>query len=160
MNEAQWLASTDPQGMLQYLQTGRVVESTSAGYPVAYGDRLPVCTDRKLRLAAVAFWWRNNFEQGAADAAQASLLRCIFGNPFRPVEMLELPRRSIIHWHDGTVVRLAQAIYEGRCWDRLPILADALEEAGCDNADLLAHLRVPGPHARGCWVLDCILGKE
>ena len=44
--------------------------------------------------------------------------------------------------------------------DRLAVLADALEEAGCDNADLLSHLRGPGPHVRGCWALDLLLGKE
>jgi hypothetical protein len=55
---------------------------------------------------------------------------------------------------------LAQAIYEDRAFDRLPVLADALEDAGCTNSDLLGHLRGPGPHARGCWVLDLLLGKE
>jgi hypothetical protein len=55
---------------------------------------------------------------------------------------------------------LAQAIYDDRAFDRLPILADALEEAGCDTADILAHCRGPGPHVRGCWVVDLILGKQ
>jgi hypothetical protein len=55
---------------------------------------------------------------------------------------------------------LAQAIYEERAFDRLPILADALEESGCYNADLLAHCRSDGPHVRGCWAVDLVLGKE
>jgi hypothetical protein len=63
-------------------------------------------------------------------------------------------------WNDGTIPKLAQAIYEERAFDRLPILADALEEAGCDNADILAHCRQPGPHVRGCWVVDLLVGKE
>jgi hypothetical protein len=58
------------------------------------------------------------------------------------------------------VVRLAQGIYEDRAFDRLPVLADALEEAGCDNAEILSHCRGPGPHVRGCWAVDLSLGKE
>ena len=58
------------------------------------------------------------------------------------------------------VVKIAQGIYDERAFDRLPILADALEDAGCDNADILAHLRSPGPHVRGCWAVDLILGKK
>jgi hypothetical protein len=62
-------------------------------------------------------------------------------------------------WHDGTVVKLAQAIYDDGAFDHLPILSDALEEAGCDNADILAHCRQLGDHVLGCWVVDAILGK-
>ena len=58
------------------------------------------------------------------------------------------------------MVKFAQAIYDDRDFDRLPILADALEEAGCTNADILAHCRQPGEHVRGCWVVDLLLGKE
>ena len=56
--------------------------------------------------------------------------------------------------------KLAASIYAERAFDRLTILADALEEAGCDAAELLTHLRWPGPHARGCWALDLVLGKQ
>jgi hypothetical protein len=63
-------------------------------------------------------------------------------------------------WLSSTVVSLAQTVYAERAFDRLPILADALEEAGCDNADILAHCRGDEPHVRGCWVVDLILGKE
>jgi hypothetical protein len=55
---------------------------------------------------------------------------------------------------------MAQAIYDGRTFDQLPILADALEEAGCHNSDVLAHCRSEGPHVRGCWVVDLLLGKS
>ena len=84
---------------------------------------------------------------------QPSLLRDIFGNPFRPVAV----DRS---WLTSTVVSLAQGIYADRAFDRLPILADALQDAGCENADVLGHCRGPGPHVRGCWVVDLVLGKE
>jgi hypothetical protein len=80
------------------------------------------------------------------------LLRCVFGNPFRkPV----FPKT----WRTETVTALAEGIYEGRAFDRLPVLADALEEAGCDDPAMLAHLRGDGPHCRGCWVVDLALGK-
>jgi hypothetical protein len=62
-------------------------------------------------------------------------------------------------WRTSNVTALAQAIYCDRAFDRLPILADALEDAGCDNADILNHCRQPGEHVRGCWVVDLVLGK-
>jgi hypothetical protein len=58
------------------------------------------------------------------------------------------------------VVELARTIYESRAFDRMPDLAEALERAGCTNADILAHCRQPGPHVRGCWVVDLILRRE
>jgi hypothetical protein len=62
-------------------------------------------------------------------------------------------------WHAGTVAQMARAIYERHAFDQLPVLADALEEAGCADPDLLAHCRRPGRHFRGCCVVDCLLGK-
>ena len=81
------------------------------------------------------------------------LLRCVVGNPFRPVAFD--PR-----WQTADVTALARGIYEDRAFDRLPLLADALMDAGCDHADVLAHCRGDGPHVRGCWVVDLVLGKE
>ena len=86
------------------------------------------------------------------EEEMAALLRCIVGNPFRPVALDP-------SWRTGTVLDLARGIYEERAFERLPILADALREAGCENEELLAHCRGPGPHARGCWVVDLVLGK-
>jgi hypothetical protein len=79
--------------------------------------------------------------------------------------LLPTPRGSALHpawlaWNGGTVPRLAEAIYREEAFDRLPILADALEEAGCTDAGLLGHLRGPGPHVRGCFVLDLLTGRE
>jgi hypothetical protein len=86
-------------------------------------------------------------------AAQAELIRDIFGNPFRPVSFSP-------DWRTSTAVALAQQMYDSRDYSAMPILADALQDAGCDNADVLGHCRGPGPHVRGCWVVDLVLGKE
>ena len=63
-------------------------------------------------------------------------------------------------WRTPTATSLAQAIYDDRAFDRLPILADALEDAGCDNVDILNHCRQPGVHVRGCWAVDLLLDKK
>jgi hypothetical protein len=94
--------------------------------------------------------------QEAAQTAVLTLLRDVLGNPFRRVKV----KRSWLKWAGGTVPNMAQGIYEERAFDRLPVLADALEEAGCADAEVLGHLRGPGPHARGCWALDLILGRD
>jgi hypothetical protein len=91
--------------------------------------------------------------EAAELAAQADLLRGIFGNPFHPISLSPSCTTP-------AVVNLAQEIYDNRGFDRLACLADALQKAGCDNADILAHCRGPGPHVRGCWVVDLVLGKE
>ena len=88
--------------------------------------------------------------------SQAMLLRDIFGNPFWSVSLDPFLRV----WEEATLPTLARTIYEDRAFDRLPILADALEEAGCTDAELIAHCRGPGPHVRGCWVVDLLLGQE
>jgi hypothetical protein len=93
---------------------------------------------------------------------QAELLRCIFGNPVRPVAADPAWRA----WHGGAIPKLAQAVYQERDVPsghldaaRLAVLADMLEEAGCSDPQLLGHLRGPGPHLRGCFALDLQLGK-
>ncbi len=95
----------------------------------------------------------------AENADMCSVLRCIFGNPFRPVTLDPA-------WLTPIVLALARAAYDERVRPegtlnpaRLAVLADALEDAGCTDADVLGHLRGPGPHVRGCWCLDLLLGK-
>jgi hypothetical protein len=95
--------------------------------------------------------WTPGYE--AERAKQSALLRDLIGNPFRPVTLQS-------DWLTTIVLALAQGINDERAFDRLPILADALEDAGCDNADILGHCRQPGEHARGCWVVDLLLGKQ
>jgi hypothetical protein len=96
----------------------------------------------------------------AHDAEHAGLVRCILGNPFRPVA-------ADPFWLTATVVSLAQAAYDNRILPagtldatRLAIPADALEDAGCTNSDILSHCRSEGLHVRGCWVVDLLLGKK
>ncbi len=99
---------------------------------------------------------RTGFEQAfrLEKELQATVLRCVFGNFFRPVSVDTA-------WLTSTVVALAHGIYTGKAFDRMPILADALQDAGCDNADILAHCRdTHATHARGCWVVDLLTGRE
>jgi hypothetical protein len=63
-------------------------------------------------------------------------------------------------WLTRGTLGVARGLYLAGAFGDLPILADALEDAGCDNADILGHLRGPGPHVRGCWALDLVLGKS
>jgi hypothetical protein len=96
---------------------------------------------------------------GASNPLRAwmvSLVRDVFGNPFRTPHL----DPAWLTWEGGTVRKLAEGIYQDQAFDRLPILADALEEAGCADEQVLAHCRGGGPHVRGCWVLDLLLGRE
>lgn len=104
-------------------------------------------------------------------ATQAALLRDLMGNPWRPwqcrcdaevghyCEWCEV-RASWCLWNNCTVPRMAAAIYQERRWEDMPILADALEDSGATDPDILAHCRSGDPHARGCWVVDLLLGKS
>jgi len=101
-----------------------------------------------------------HFDSTAAaeeEAAQACLLRCIFGHLLFHLVTIH---SAWLTWNNSTVPNLARSIYDDRRFSDMPILADALMDAGCDNQDLLRHCREPGEHVRGCWVLDLVLGRE
>jgi hypothetical protein len=85
-----------------------------------------------------------------------NILRDVFGNPWRPITI----DPTWLVWNDATVLKIARGIYDERAFDLLPILADALEEAGCNNSDILAHCRSGGLHVRGCWPVDLVLSKN
>lgn len=108
-------------------------------------------------LAAEDAWeaaWGVAREGGnLVGAAPCEIMREVFGNPFRPVT-------ADPSWLTPTVVAIASGAYLDQAFDRLPVLADALEDAGCESADLLAHCRDEAPHVRGCWVVDLMLGKK
>ncbi len=106
-------------------------------------------------------------------ATQAALLRDIVGNPWRPVRLCDGPKRvypanqdpawldvSVLRWNDGTIPKLAAAMYSGNDFSAMSILGDALEDAGCSDIDILTHARSAGPHVKGCFLVDLLLGKS
>ncbi len=122
------------------------------GFAWAAHFDLKGCSDQPFAPVARKF--------DVVQATQCVILREIVGNPFRPVSLKAA-------WQTPNVLALATATYDDRVLPartlspaRLAVLADALEEAGCENADILNHLREPGEHVRGCWVVDMLLGKE
>src|SRR5262249_55420955 len=95
--------------------------------------------------------------RGAESLAQALLIQDMFGNPFQPVPEIH---PAWLTWRGGFIPAPARTISNERDLDRLPIPADALEEAGCTDTAVLEHCRSGGEHVRGCRVLDLLLGKE
>jgi hypothetical protein len=95
----------------------------------------------------------NGYTEEEFYAGAVSLNRDSFGNPFRPVAFDP-------NWRTSNVVSLARSMNESRDFSAMPILSDALQDAGCDHADILDHCRGSGPHVRGCWVVDLVLGKS
>ena len=90
----------------------------------------------------------------AEEREQVSVLRDIFDPlPFRAISID--PR-----WLTSTVLDLAQVIYDEKAFDRMPILADALMDSGCDSEEIIGHCRGEAPHVKGCWIIDLLLGKE
>jgi hypothetical protein len=122
-----------------------------------------VACDEAARAEGIQWLIEQNAEQPDTNSVSAWLqvlrapyhcyLHDIFGNPFRPVAFDPA-------WRTADVTAIAQTIYVERRFTDLPILADALEEAGCTNTDLLDHCRLPGDHVRGCWAVDLVLGKS
>jgi hypothetical protein len=104
-------------------------------------------------LVVWSVFWRKGTPPVVEKSAQIGLLHDIIGNPFRPIIFSP-------EWRTDTAIALAQTMYESRDFGAMPILADALQDAGCDNDDILSHCRGEGPHVRGCWVVDLLLGKE
>jgi hypothetical protein len=90
--------------------------------------------------------------RNATEAEHAPLLREIIGNPFRSVDFSA-------SWRTDTALSLARVMYESRDFSAMPILGDALQDAGCNDDAVLDHCRGEGPHVRGCWVCDLVLGK-
>jgi hypothetical protein len=121
---------------------------------------LVLAGDDQLDMATRTAMWisedraeRANLDTSERRRVAQSHIRCVLGNPFRPV--------TLDHsWISSNVVDLARTIYDERAFERLPILADALMDAGCADEQMLKHCRSKGPHVRGCWVVDLVLGKE
>jgi hypothetical protein len=189
MTEAEWLAGADQTPMLQFLEwkasdrKSRLF-ATAVARKSPYSSEIEwwveiaeqfadgraelreVSFARERRAAmftpAILAAWVLSHEMVASciqispllqrDAQAAGFLRDIFGNPFRPVTF-------DTSWRTDTALTLARQMYESRDFGAMPILADALQDAGCEDEQVLSHCRDPGPHVRGCWVVDLLLGK-
>lgn len=127
-----------------------IMASTSIDFVAA-----PATPRDSLAAATGTVYCALQIAQGAMRHTEmlwlATALRCIF-NPFHPITLSP-------SWLTSTVTALAQQMYESRDFSAMPILADALGDAGCANEDILSHCRGPGPHTRGCWVIDLLLQK-
>jgi predicted HAD superfamily Cof-like phosphohydrolase len=137
---AYWTAHAKPTQTVWHVHTAAAEAETNAA-------------TRAVTSGHEAAW---NAASAAAMKAQADLLREIVGNPFRPVDV----DPAWLSWGSRTVGRIAQEIYDESRFAEMPILADALEDAGCANARLLSHLRADEKHVRGCWVLDLLLERS
>src|SRR5579884_3342282 len=127
--------------------SGRWGMAAEVARAAAYADDFDAADHASLRAC----------QAGVDDAALVALLRCLFGNPFLPPPVVA---EEVVAANGGAARRLADAIYAGRRFADLPVLADLLEEAGLTDAALLGHLRGPGPHALGCHALDAVLRKS
>jgi hypothetical protein len=132
--------------------------AASAALPEASeAAQLTAWAVERAALEAAMTWHDEKAAASMAGAAvRAGVLRDIFGNPFRRLTLAP----SCLTWRDGLIRSMAATIYEERRYEDLPVLADALEEAGCTNRAVLRHCRGRNVHVRGCWVVDLILARE
>jgi hypothetical protein len=153
--------------LLHWLRFRRVLQGAAPVQHVSEAAALLVTGERESGVEELlpALWWSvKRGRRGAERRGQCGLLRCIFGNPFRAAPASD---PDWFTWDGGLVAKLAEAAYAERqppsgVLDnaRLMVLADALEEAGCADAELLWHLRDGGPHVRGCHAVDLLLNKR
>jgi hypothetical protein len=174
-----WDSLTDDRSRKAVEAAERRADNTMSGKELdkALSAALRCAHDRKVNdaikdaayaAASSAFWLAPDTVQAAiyavgaasidgseviANREQCNLLHCIFGNPFRSITIDPI-------WLSSTVLSIAQAIYDEKVFDRMPILADAIEESGCISQDILNHMRSGGEHVKGCWALDLVLGKK
>lgn len=190
MSESDWLAATDPSSMLQFLEgkaSNRklILFVTSVLRQCQTDPRREVAirfevaerfADGRMTVSQLrdvwggepsfpempSFWASSLIQREVTGILVYALppgseigrrLGDIFGNPFRHIAVDP-------SWRTEAVVGLARGMYESRDFAPMPVLADALEDAGCADADILAHCRGDGPHVRGCWVVDLVLGKS
>jgi hypothetical protein len=175
MTEQEWLKVADPQLMLEFLQ-GKVSERKLWLFAVACcWSMRHLFTDERSRQAVeaaeldadflaekdssawlVATKWGEDGARSVPAPIQGGILHELFGNPFRPIIL----DPSWLSWHGGLLVSMARQMYDRRDFTDMPVMGDALEDAGCSNQDILSHCRSGGEHYRGCWVLDLVLGKK
>lgn len=170
MTEAQWLTTDDPVAIFEAV-ANQATDGQLRHFCVAVRGPNPNpdmnwCHGRLLRILAATI--AHNIQLGGQPPpknpmsteqrrVRVASLRDIFGNPFRPATI----DSSLLTWSDGTIPRIAQRVYEERAFGDLPILGDALENAGCTDHQMLEHCRRPGlVHVRGCWVLNLLTRRS
>jgi hypothetical protein len=144
LHAAYWCQESNPTVLIDYVLEGPSVIAGHIAYQKAGKDYR---TDYDSKI--------NDQVRQVEGPAVAAILRDIIPKPLARQRI-----RAQRSWLTATVLQLAEWIYQERAFDTMPILADALEDAGCTNADILQHLRSPGPHVLGCWPLDLVLGKS
>jgi hypothetical protein len=151
-----------PDAEEAFVEGALSAEGVRAAYVDARGGAdmpdLPFVTDPFDNARALAATFPQIADQMTTPmplvrVAYAGLLRDLFGDPFQPVTV-------DARWRTADAVGLARGAYDSRDFSTLPILADALVDAGCDDEQVLTHCRGPGPHVKGCWVVDAVLAKE
>ncbi len=150
------IGDSEQTGALSFMAY-RVTRSEVAGHPwILASHTFTDLLDASWRLERFRFTKKLTDGQRREIFDVAARLRDIFGPlPFRTVSV----ERTVLEWNDRTVPKIAKALYDEPDFTRLPILADALEEAGCANHEILSHCRGPGSHYRGCWCVDLILNQ-
>jgi len=156
-----WIADRLPESQQEVIDVATATEDWAETGRLPTGERASTWPDmiffgadaRQTAMRTAEFPYHGSSRQVEQIAQQTALLRDIFGNPFR-IPHLESRRRT------SDVVALARAIYDEKVFERMPILADALMDAGCEDEAIVGHCRGENSHVRGCWVLDLVLGKE
>jgi hypothetical protein len=154
---AEAVAEGKPGRRLQKGWDEWAARAMEAGDPIGWAVHFALDDDATIGNLDREFTdWVCGLRSGVAErdelARHVALLRCLFGNPFRPITFSP-------DWRTGTAVTLARQMYDGRDFSTMPILADALQDASCDSDDILNHCRSDGVHVRGCWVVDLVLEK-
>lgn len=153
------LDATSEQLVANHINHWAATAASAVVMPSAY-----MSARRAVDAAAVALAWSQDHsliaESPFRAISEVEHVYCdMIGEIFCEGFALKRAEESWLSWHAGTIPKLAESIYADRAFDRLPILADALEEAGCTDAEILQHCREVGPHVRGCWVVDLLLDK-
>jgi hypothetical protein len=162
MTEAQWLAGAELREIVEWLRerdSGRLDRFAAAYRGQTHHHLSPHVLSAGTHPDGRPFLWLvqaddhdNQWEEAWDPATGVPLLHCFFGNPFRPAAFSP-------EWRTDAALSFARQMDESREFSAMPILADALQDAGCDRVDILDHCRGLGLHVRGCWVVDLVLGK-
>jgi hypothetical protein len=140
-----------PKGYHLYLRDAATQGALQAAVRLAWGKTDPWGAATQVLDQVLETRWRGSWKQAPLKLAEA--LREVVGNPFHPITVEP-------SWLTPTVRALAQVIYEAGRFEDLPVLADALEDSGCTDPQILEHCRGMGPHVRGCWVVDLLTGRS